>query len=81
MSNQNEAKYARACAEHIQALGGPDLRGLSDAELLQRMGYATDEFAKSARSIAISGHQVGESMRRLSNMIMRDVEQAREGSK
>ena len=50
----NGIKEARQCAMHIHALGGPDLRGLSDAELMRHMTAAADRMCEAVKWLGAS---------------------------
>jgi len=57
MANKDEIAAARSIAKTISELGGPDLRGFSDDDLVQRSMALIAAFAGGARHLALSCQQ------------------------
>lgn len=65
MADKKEIKAARSIAEHIFALGGPDLRGLPDDELAARIKAGTKQMADAVRSMGVSAEHAAEAFQRI----------------
>ena len=46
-------KEARQCAMYIYVLGGPDLRGLSDAELMRHMTAVMEKMCEAVSGLGV----------------------------
>ncbi len=60
--HQLTIQAARRLAGHIKALGGPDLTGLDDDELMEAMTTASIRMAEAVQSFGVSMEQAGEAL-------------------
>ena len=67
MSNepiQEEIAAARSVAEHMAALGGPDLRNLTDTELVVRLKEAGRKMQESFAKAALTANEAANALAR-----------------
>ncbi len=72
MSNepaQEEMAAARSAAEHIAALGGPDLRHLTDTELVSRLRQAGRKIQESFAKAALTANEAANALARFGEAV------------
>lgn len=58
-------RTARSIAESLVILGGPDLRGLSDDELIERLEEWHRAVAKTMKAVGVTAQEAADAFRRL----------------
>lgn len=59
----NEVRAARRIAEDIFVLGGSDLRGMPDAELLEHLRHVGTAMAEAAKKTGVSADEAEKALR------------------
>lgn len=63
-----EIRLARSIAEHMAFLGGPDLRSMTDVELVAHIRAVHFRAATAIRACSISAHQAAEAFNKLAKV-------------
>lgn len=69
---RDEVRAARSMAEHMAALGGPDLRNMSDAELVDHMKQMANAIGEAFSKVGISADEASRSFQRLAEAMNKE---------
>lgn len=76
---RDEVRAARSVAEHMAALGGPDLRHMSDVELVAHMKQMAKAIGDALSKVGISADEASRSFQRLAEAMNKAPNASNEG--